>query len=146
MADSHYVLKPQQHPRALDVVGTKVTILATASDNGGYGITFQQGEQGSGPPPHTHDWHEAFYVVSGTVDFHCAGEEYTCPQGTLVHIPRNTVHGFSYGSGGGSMIEVTSSDGTSAEMFTAFDAHIDADTDLATTLALLKDNGVQVAS
>ncbi len=74
MKEGHYVLKPEQRPAPLDVVGTKVTILASSSETGTYGITFQKGEEGSGPPPHCHDWDEAFYVISGEVNFECAGE------------------------------------------------------------------------
>lgn len=144
MKNEHFVLKPEEHPEALDVVGTKVTILASSTKTGCYGITFQKGEAGSGPPPHSHDWDEAFYVISGEVNFHCAGEDHSCLAGTLVHIPRNTVHGFSYGKNGGSMMEVTSRDGTAAELFTAFDAMIDADSDPAMTLTVAKDNGVTV--
>jgi hypothetical protein len=44
------------------------------------------------------------------------------------------------------MMEVTSRDSTAAEMFTAFDAEIDADTDMSTTLAVLKENGVTVVT
>lgn len=146
MNKEHFVLKADQRPVALDVVGTKVTILASSTETACYGITFQKGEEGTGPPPHSHDWDEAFYVISGDVNFQCAGEHSKCPAGTLVHIPRNTVHGFNYGTGGGTMIEITSRDSTSAEMFTAFDAEIDAETDISTTLALLKENGVLVAT
>jgi quercetin dioxygenase-like cupin family protein len=146
MNKKHFIIKPDQRPGALDVVGTKVTILASSTETGCYGITFQAGEEGSGPPPHQHDWDEAFYVVSGEVNFECAGEQHKCPPGTLVHIPRSTVHGFKYGKGGGTMMEVTSRDSTAAEMFTAFDAQIDAETELSTTLAVLKENGVTVAT
>ena len=146
MNKDYFVQRPDRRPEALDVVGTKVTILASSTETGCYGITFQKGEEGSGPPPHSHDWDEAFYVISGEVNFQCAGEHYRCPAGTLVHIPRNTVHGFNYGKGGGTMMEVTSRDGTAAELFTAFDAKIDADTDLSTMLAVLKENGVTVAT
>lgn len=146
MTNEHFVLKPDQRPEALDVVGTKVTILASSADTESYGITFQKGDEGSGPPPHSHDWDEAFYVVSGTVNFQCAGENHVCPAGTLVHIPRNTVHGFNYGKGGGTMMEVTSRDGRAAELFTAFDAETDAATDAATVLAIAKRNGVTVVT
>ncbi len=146
MKKDHFVMKPDERPEALDVVGTKVTILASSTETGCYGITFQKGDAGSGPPPHSHDWDEAFYVISGDVNFHCAGEDYNCPAGTLVHIPRNTVHGFSYGKGGGSMMEVTSRDSTAAELFTAFDAKLDPESDISMTLAIAKDNGVTVAT
>ncbi len=146
MKKTHFVMKPEDRPAALDVVGTKVTILAASTATESYGITFQKGEAGFGPPPHSHDWDEAFYVISGTVKFQCAGEEHTCPAGTLVHVPRNTVHGFNYDVGGGSMMEITSRDSTAAEMFTAFDAEIDTDSDVSRILSVLKANGVTVAT
>ena len=50
------VLRPDQHEPALNVVGTKVTVLASNDATQSYGITVQQGEEGTGPPPHRHDW------------------------------------------------------------------------------------------
>jgi len=144
MSKSYFVQTPDQRPEALDVVGTKVSVLASSTETGCYGITFQEGEEGTGPPPHSHDWDEAFYVISGEVNFQCAGERHKCPAGTLVHIPRNTEHGFSYGKGGGTMMEVTSRNGTAAELFTAIDAKVDADTDPSTILAVAKENGVTI--
>lgn len=146
MNDGPYVIQPDQRPAPLKVVGTEVTILASAAKTGAYGITFQSGEEGNGPPPHFHEWDEAFYVISGEVNFQCAGEHHVCVAGTLVHVPRNTVHAFSYRKGGGSMMEITSSNGTSTEMFTAFDAEINADSDVADMIAVLNRNGVQVAT
>jgi quercetin dioxygenase-like cupin family protein len=146
MEKNYFVIKPEQRPAALDVLGTKVTILASSTATGCYGMTFQKGDEGSGPPPHSHDWDEAFYVLSGEVIFQCAGTHHTCPAGTVVHVPRNTVHGFNYGHGGGAMMEVTSRDSTAAEMFTAFDATVDAETALPAVLEVLKNNGVTVAA
>ena len=104
------VMSPDQRPTPLKVVGTDVTVLASASQTGSYGLTFQTGEEGTGPPPHCHDWDEAFYVISGAVNFLCGDVRHSCVAGTLVHIPRNTVHGFSYAKGGGTMLEITSRD------------------------------------
>jgi len=42
------------------------------------------------------------------------------------------------------MMEVTSSNGTAAELFTAIDAKVDADTDPSTILAVAKENGVTI--
>ena len=145
MSKSYFVQTPDQRPDALNVVGTKVSVLASSSETGCYGMTFQEGEEGTGPPPHSHDWDEAFYVISGEVYFQCAGDKHRCPAGTLVHIPRNTEHGFSYAKGGGTMVEVTSRDGTAAELFTAIDSHISADTDPATIVTVAKENGVTIA-
>jgi hypothetical protein len=47
-----FVLRPDQHEPALNVVGTQVTVLASNAATQSYGITLQQGEEGTGPPPH----------------------------------------------------------------------------------------------
>ena len=142
----YMVITPNDRSASLKVFGTDVTVLAAASQIGGYGITHQQGEEGSGPPPHSHGWDEAFFVLTGEITFQCSDEMYLCPPGTLVHVPRNTVHAFTYGSGGGSMLEFTSSESKSAEMFTEVDAEIDsANPDIPRALEILRRNGVTVA-
>jgi len=140
------VTTPNDRPPSLNVFGTDVTVLAAASQNGGYGITHQQGEQGSGPPPHSHGWDEAFFVLSGEISFQCGDETYLCSPGTLVHVPRNTVHAFQYGAGGGSMLELTSRESQAAEMFTQVHAEIDpVNPDIGMALEILARNGVTVA-
>ena len=145
-SDRHTVLSPDTRPAALNVLGTAVTVLADSSATRGFGVTFQAGPENSGPPPHSHDWDEAFFVVSGEIHFQCGDEQYTCGPGAFVHVPRNTVHAFHYGTGGGSMLEVTSRDGRAAEMFTAIDAAVDpAAPDVATALRILQECGVRIA-
>lgn len=145
--DKHFVMPSEQRPEALDVLGTKVTVLAAASATNCYGMTFQEGEEGTGPPPHCHDWDETFYVLSGEIHFICGEENHACLPGTLVHVPRNTVHGFNYGKGGGSMMEITSRDSRSSEMFTAIDAGVDPQApDIPKILEILANNGVTVSS
>ena len=141
------VLTPDQHKPALNVVGTLVTVLASNAATQSYGITLQQGDQGTGPPPHSHDWDEAFYVLRGEVGFVCDGKAYACHAGTLVHIPRLTVHGFTYGTGGGQMLEITGAGAIAAQMFTAVDAEIPpGPPDVPKLLDVLKRNGVTVAT
>jgi hypothetical protein len=45
------VVRPDQHEPTLNVVGTQVTVLASNAATQSYGITLQQGEEGTGPPP-----------------------------------------------------------------------------------------------
>ena len=143
----HFVLRPDQHEPALNVVGTQVTVLASNAATQSYGITLQQGEEGTGPPPHSHDWDEAFYVLRGAVHFLCDEKAYTCNVGTLVHVPRGTIHCFSYGSGGGQMLEITGSGALAAQMFTAVDKEIPSGPpDIPKLLDVLKRNGVTVAA
>jgi quercetin dioxygenase-like cupin family protein len=139
------VLRPDQHEPALNVVGTRVTVLASNDATQSYGITVQQGEEGTGPPPHRHDWDEAFYVLKGEIRFLCDGNVYDCSVGTLVHVPGGTVHGFTYGSGGGQMLEITGAGALAAQMFAAIDKEIPpGPPDVPKLLEVLKRNGVTV--
>ena len=140
-----FVVRPDQHEPALNVVGTQVTVLASNAATQSYGITLQQGAEGTGPPPHSHDWDEAFYVLKGEIRFLCDGKTYDCTVGTLVHVPRGTVHGFNYGSGGGQMLEITGAGALAAQMFTAIDKEIPpGPPDVPKLLEVLKRNGVTV--
>lgn len=60
MSVQPFVLRPDQHESALNVVGTQVMVLVSNGATQSYGITLQQGEEGTGPSPHRHDWGDAF--------------------------------------------------------------------------------------
>jgi hypothetical protein len=45
MRVQHFILRPDQHEPALNVVGTQVTVLASNAAIHSYGITLQQGEE-----------------------------------------------------------------------------------------------------
>ena len=50
---------------------------------------------GLGPPLHIHhDCAESFYVISGAYRMHVDGEDFDCPAGSFVFVPRGTVHTF----------------------------------------------------
>lgn len=141
-----FVLKPDQREQPLNVVGTQVTVLASNAATQSYGITFQQGDEGTGPPPHSHDWDESFYVLKGEIEFLCDEKSHKCIPGTLVHVPRGTVHGFRYGKGGGQMLEITGQGALAAQMFTAVDNEIPVGSaDIPKLLDVLERNGVTVA-
>lgn len=145
MKPSHFVLQPDQHAPPLNVLGTQVTVLAANAATQSYGLTFQRGDAGTGPPPHSHDWDECFYVLQGGVEFVCEGAAHTCLAGTLVHVPRGTQHGFCFGPGGGQLLEVTGQGALAAQMFTAIDKEIPAGPpDVARLLEVLGRNGVAV--
>ncbi|GIK86137.1 MAG: hypothetical protein BroJett026_16180 [Betaproteobacteria bacterium] len=147
MSIEHFVLRPDQRERALNVVGTHVTILAANAVTRSYGITLQEGDEGTGPPPHSHDWDEAFFVLDGAVHFQCAGKAYDCAPGTLVHVPRGTVHGFRYGRGGGRMLEITGAGALAAQLFTAIDHEVPiGPPDVPKLLAVAQRNGVTFAT
>jgi quercetin dioxygenase-like cupin family protein len=142
-----FILRPDDHDRALNVLGTKVTVLASNAATNGYEITLQQGAEGTGPPLHSHDWDESFYVLGGSVEFTYSAKTVRCVPGTLVHVPAGVVHGFRFGSGGGEMLELTGKGGFATQMFTAVDKEVPpGPPDLPRVVELLKKNGVTVAA
>jgi len=118
MAARPFIVAPEDYAEALDIVGERITVLASGESTGGYEIFLQRGPEGSGPPPHSHPWDESFYVVKGEIEFGIGGDAKMARPGTLVHLPAGTVHWFRFGPGGGEMISMTSRLGAS-EMFTA---------------------------
>lgn len=111
------IISPEDHGEELTVIGASVTVLLSNATTGSHEITLQSGEEGKGPPPHSHEWDESFFVLEGSIQFFCNGESITCPKGTLVHIPGGTVHGFSYGKGGGKMLEIAGKGGNATRLF-----------------------------
>ena len=124
MSPKQFVVKPGDRSAALSVVGTNVTVLVSVADSKSQQITLQSGNEGTGPPPHSHDWDESFYVTRGQVQFTCGGQTTMCEAGTFVHVPAGIVHAFSYGPGGGEMLEVTGTGSKAIQMFTALDREI----------------------
>ena len=147
MKAQHFVLTPDRREPALHVVGTDVVVLASNATTQSFGITYQQGDEGTGPPPHSHDWDESFYVLGGAIEFIVDGETHLCTPGTLVYASRGTVHGFRYGKGGGQMLEITGQGARAAQMFTAVNDEIPVGPpDVPKLLDVLQRNGVTVAA
>jgi quercetin dioxygenase-like cupin family protein len=145
MSIPYFIVRPDERERALNVVGTKVTVLASNAATQSLGITFQQGDEGTGPPPHRHDWDECFYVLKGEMEFFCDGTIHKCVPGTLVYLPRGTLHGFRYGVDG-QVLEITGSGALAAQMFTAIDGEIpDGPPDIPKLLDVFKRHHVTVA-
>lgn len=139
------VVDRNNSPRALNVVGEHITVLASGAQTGSYEIFHQAGPEGSGPPPHSHPWDEAFYVIQGEIAFGIGDRELIARTGTLVHLPAGTTHWFRFGAGGGEMVSVTSREGAS-RMFTDFDREISPEKpDLGKLVELGRPYGMTVA-
>src|SRR4051794_12431837 len=139
------IVVDRRQPRALKVVGEQITVLASGAQTGSYEIFHQAGPEGSGPPPHSHPWDEAFYVIQGEVELALEGRTLRAQPGTLVHVPAGTEHWFRFGAGGAEMLSVTSREGAS-HMFEDFDREISPDSpDLARLVELGIPYGLAVA-
>lgn len=137
-----FVVTAKTAPRPLNVVGEKITVLASAEKTGGYEIFLQDGPADTGPPPHSHPWDETFYVIRGDVQFSIDGKSQTAGIGTLVHLPAGTIHSFRCGAQGALMLSVTSRKGAS-QVFAALDREIPpGPPDVAKIINVISANGV----
>jgi quercetin dioxygenase-like cupin family protein len=124
MSMKPFTISPENRPRSLNVVGEHVTVLASKEATNSYEVFFQEGPEGSGPPPHSHPWDETFYVIRGDIDFGADGKSMTAGPGTLVHLPAETVHWFRFGKGGGEMLSMAGEGSWASTLFTEIDAEI----------------------
>jgi len=146
MKPQPFVVTPNTYARPLNVVGEKITVLASNASTQGYEIFLQQGDEGSGPPPHSHDWDESFYVVKGSVEISFNDKTITAAPGTLVHLPAGTIHSFRFGACGGEMISVASQTSRAAHLFTTIDREVPVGPpDIPKLIAIAEKCGVTVA-
>jgi quercetin dioxygenase-like cupin family protein len=139
-----FVVHPENRSRALAVVGEKITVLASKEGTHGYEIFFQDGGRGTGPPPHSHDWDESFFVLKGTIRFGFDGTEMVATPGTLVHLPAGTVHWFQFASDHGQMLSITGTGSGAAAFFTQVDAEVSDGSDIDGLRRIADEHGLDV--
>ncbi|SRR5260221_9513545 len=98
----------------LNVMGEVIEVLADAGTTGSYEIFEQHGPEGTGSPPHSHSWDEAYYVLEGELDVQLGERMVVVRKGDFVHVPGGTPHFFRYRKGGGRFLSVSSSGRVSA--------------------------------
>ena len=140
-----FFITPADCDRPLNVVGERITVLASSATTGGYEVFLQEGPVGSGPIPHTHPWDESFYVIRGEVDFSIDRSDLrTARTGDLVHVPAGTLHWFRWNRGGGAMLSMTSRLGAS-RLFADIDREIAPDKpDVESLMAIALRHGLTV--
>ena len=70
-------------------------MLGGEHTGGAFSAVIAEVKPGEGPPPHLHrDREEYFFVLEGTYSLGVNGKESTIGPGTLVFVPRGTVHTF----------------------------------------------------
>ena len=79
----------------LNVLGMPLRFLCDSRETGERWSLFDEDIPfGMGPPPHRHDWDEAYYVLDGEVDFEIDGKSVTIVAGDFARLPAKTNHGF----------------------------------------------------
>jgi quercetin dioxygenase-like cupin family protein len=86
--------------RHISVVGDTYTILVSGAQTAGrYCLIDMLIPDGSGPPPHRHDFEEMFTLLEGEVEFTFRGTKTVVRAGETVNIPANAPHVFKNKSG-----------------------------------------------
>jgi len=79
----------------LNVLGMPLRFLCDAHDTAdAWSLMEEEIPIGHGPPPHRHDWDEAYYVISGALDFQMDDKTVRIEAGDFAYLPRNTIHAF----------------------------------------------------
>src|SRR4029077_20594695 len=88
------VVKPD-HGETLNVLGMPLRFLCDGPDtDSAWSLMEEEIGLGQGPAAHRHDWDEAYYVVSGELDFQIDGKPVRLGAREFAYLPRNTVHAF----------------------------------------------------
>jgi quercetin dioxygenase-like cupin family protein len=111
------IVKPGQRA-PLNVLGMPLTMLCEAQETGGSWSLFEEEVAlGMGPPPHRHDWDEAYYILEGEIDFEIDGERVKSGKGDFNYLPRNTVHGFKGASASPARVLIFAAPAHGSEFF-----------------------------
>ena len=118
MSPKPFVVQPEDRADPLQVVASdKIWVLASKEATQGYEVFLHEGQPGSGPRSHSHDWDETFFVIDGDLTFSINGEEMTAKAGTFVHLPAGTLHEFKTGENGAKMISITGVGSNASSLF-----------------------------
>jgi mannose-6-phosphate isomerase-like protein (cupin superfamily) len=80
---------------ALAGPGGEMRFIAGAADTGGaWSLMENIVPRDTGAPPHFHAWGEAYYLVSGEVEFDIAGDKTLVGSGDFLFAPGGTPHSF----------------------------------------------------
>ncbi len=100
-------IPPGDGARSLWVMGVLVTYKIPCHQTGGAYSLFEVATQpGSGPPPHVHHREdESFYVIEGDYEFLVEGRTIRVGAGSLLYMPKGTLHAHrGMGEGVGRML------------------------------------------
>lgn len=94
-----YALMPGEG-RRIDLREFEMQVKADAASTDGVVSVLEATEPpGFGPPIHVHhDSAEAFYVLEGEYIMTLGDEEFRCPAGSFIFVPRGVRHGFRVGN------------------------------------------------
>ncbi len=79
--------------QTFDVMGDKIVVKTAGSETDGrFSLLEFHTPKDVGPPPHSHAWREAYWVIEGEVEFIIDGKSQMLTPGSWVVVPGGTVH------------------------------------------------------
>ena len=92
------VLRPGEG-RTIDLGNFAMSLKVGSDETDGAFALLEAAEPGGfGPPMHIHhDCAEAFFVLDGMYRIYVEADEFDCPAGSFIYIPRGWRHGFRVG-------------------------------------------------
>ena len=120
--------------KPLNLVGEQIRVLADGERTGGYEVFLQGGPDGAGPPPHTHPWDEAYFVLEGTLEVLLGERIQKVAAGEFVFIPGGTPHNFRL-IGNTRFLSINSAAGA-ARFFEEFDREVHGPEDMPNAIAV----------
>ena len=98
------LIRPAARSEALHLAGVDITPLVSADQSADYEIGVISGQEGHGPPPHSHPWDETYFVLRGEVVFGVGQDEQVFAAGALVHVPAGERHWFRFDQPGETVV------------------------------------------
>lgn len=85
-----------QRVAALEVLGAQVRFLCEGHETSqAWSLMHVTLPLDAGPPPHRHQWAEAYFVTAGEVAFSVGERHFVAGVGDFVHAPAGVVHALS---------------------------------------------------
>ena len=98
------LIRPAERSEALHLAGVDITPLVSADQSADYEFGVISGQEGHGPPPHSHPWDETYFVLRGEVVFGVGRDEQVFAAGALVHVPAGERHWFRFDQPGETVV------------------------------------------
>ena len=144
MTTNPLLVKSEDVP-ALQVLGTQVRFLCEAGDTrGAWSLMQVTLPLDAGPPPHTHAWDEAYYVLEGELQFEVDGARFRATAGDFVHTPAGRPHGFRGASAQPARVLIFDAPAHAGSFFKRVDREVrNLPADLPKVLAIGAETGIR---
>lgn len=118
------IILPNGSGTPLQVLADRIRILASAEQTASkYEVFELSGPENSGPPPHSHPWDEAYFILDGEVEVAIATETRRAKAGDFLLAPGGAIHCFRIVDGPARFLVLTSGAG-GGNFFRAMDREI----------------------